>query len=106
MTKTLTVILAALLSAHASAEYVQRTTLSKAGDGVYNSYRIPAIIRTKNNSILAFCEGRQAPSDAGEITLLVRRSADGGKGFSPQPIVWADGKNTCGNPCPVVDEST
>ncbi len=106
MNKVLIPFVIALLAAQASAEDVQRTTLFKAGDGVYNNYRIPAVIRTKNNSILAFCEGRQAPSDAGEINLLVRRSTDGGKTFSPRQIVWADGKNTCGNPCPVVDEST
>src|SRR5215471_11939341 len=106
MTKPLTLLFIALLALPAYADDIQRTTLFKAGDGVYNNYRIPAIIRTKSNSILAFCEGRQAPSDAGEINLLARRSTDGGKTFSPQQIVWADGKNTCGNPCPVVDEST
>jgi sialidase-1 len=36
----------------------------------------------------------------------MRRSTDGGKTFDEQKIVWADGKNTCGNPCAVVDERT
>jgi sialidase-1 len=106
MIKQLILLFIALFAAQASADDIHRTTLFKAGDGVYNNYRIPAVIRTKNNSILAFCEGRQAPSDAGEINLLLRRSTDGGKSFSPQQIVWADSKNTCGNPCPVVDDST
>ena len=106
MNKLMIPVVVALLALQTSAVEINRTTLFKAGDGVYNNYRIPAVIRTKNNSILAFCERRQAPSDAGEINLLVRRSTDGGKTFSPQQIVWADGKNTCGNPCPVVDDST
>jgi sialidase-1 len=85
---------------------IEQKTLFRAGEGGYNNYRIPSIILTQRKSLLAFCEGRQAPSDAGEINVLVRRSTDGGKTFSPQKIVWADGKNTCGNPCAVVDRST
>src|SRR5205814_898087 len=41
-----------------------------------------------------------------EVNLLVKRSTDNGRTFSDQKIVWADGKNTCGNPCAVVDQST
>jgi len=106
VTRQLVFILAAMTVAPVHAADVHRATLFKAGDAVYNNYRIPAVIRTKSNSILAFCEGRQAASDAGEINLLVRRSTDGGKTFGLQQLVWADSKNTCGNPCPVVDEST
>ena len=85
-------------------------TLFREGEGGYHNYRIPAVIRTSRNTILAFCEGRQnahGPSnDSGEINLLVRRSTDGGNTFDPPRVVWADGQNTCGNPCPVVDRST
>lgn len=89
---------------------VRRITLFRAGDGPYDNYRIPAVIRTTSNTLLAFCEGRQTPfgpgNDTGEINLLLRRSTDNGQTFGPLQVVWADGANTCGNPCPVLDEST
>jgi sialidase-1 len=85
-------------------------TLFREGEGGYHNYRIPSVIRTSHDAILAFCEGRQnargLSNDSGEINLLVRRSTDGGKTFNPSRIVWADGHNTCGNPCPVLDRST
>ncbi|MBN2296387.1 MAG: exo-alpha-sialidase [Pirellulales bacterium] len=73
----------------------------------YHTYRIPSIIVTNKGSVLAFCEGRKnSRSDTGDIDMILRRSTDGGQTFSKQQIVWDDGPNTCGNPCPVVDCST
>src|SRR5258708_6503364 len=92
--------------ARGADESFRQATLFRAGEGGYNNYRIPAAIRTTRNTTLAFCEGRHAQSDAGEINLLARRSTDGGTTFGPLLVVWADGNNTCGNPCPVIDEST
>ncbi|WP_286880327.1 sialidase family protein, partial [Proteiniphilum sp. UBA7639] len=31
---------------------------------------------------------------------------DNGMTWSNEQVVWDDAKNTCGNPCPVVDEET
>src|SRR5207249_2425905 len=88
----------------------KQTVLFKAGEGGYANYRIPAVIVTTKGTVLTFCEGRQTPAgpgnDTGEINILVRRSDDGGKTFGPLRVVWADGKNTCGNPCAVVDGET
>lgn len=81
-------------------------TLFKSGEKGYQNYRIPAIIKTKTGTLLAFCEGRVKPGDAGDIDLLYRRSTDNGKTWSEQKMIWNDGGNTCGNPCPVVDEQT
>src|SRR5437660_1667230 len=73
----------------------------------YHTYRIPALVVTTNGTVLAFCEGRKnSRSDTGKIDLLLKRSTDGGKTWSPQQIVRSDGDNVCGNPAPVVDEST
>jgi sialidase-1 len=91
----------------ARADDVSRTTVFTAGQGADKSYRIPAAIVTKQGTLLAFAEGRRhSKSDTGEIRLLVKRSSDLGKTFSDSQIVWSDGPNTCGNPCPVIDEST
>jgi len=36
----------------------------------------------------------------------VKRSSDSGKTWSEPRVVWDDGANTCGNPCPVLDRIT
>jgi len=78
-----------------------------SGEGGYHTYRIPSVIVTKQWTLLAFCEGwKNSRSDTGDIDLLLRRSSDGGKTWSKAQVVWDDGPNTCGNPCPVVDRDT
>lgn len=78
-----------------------------AGDAGYHTYRIPSLIVTTKGTLLAFCEGRKkGTSDSGDIDLVLRRSTDGGKSWQPMEVVWDDGPDTCGNPCPVVDQST
>ncbi|QJB38038.1 exo-alpha-sialidase [Chitinophaga oryzae] len=81
--------------------------LFSAGDGGYSSYRIPVLLTAPDGQLLAFCEGRKASaSDAGDIDILLKRSADGGKTWSATQVVWDDGPHTCGNPCPVTDAAT
>jgi len=83
------------------------TDLYIGGEDGYHTYRIPSLLVTNKGTLLAFCEGRKGGrGDSGNIDLLVRRSEDGGKTWSRQQVVWDDGANTCGNPCPVVDEQT
>jgi sialidase-1 len=83
------------------------TDVFVSGTDGYHTYRIPTIVVTTNATVLAFCEGRKnARSDTGKIDLLLKRSVDGGKSWSAQQIVRSDGDNVCGNPAPVVDETT
>ena len=78
-----------------------------SGIGGYHTYRIPALIVSRDGALLAFCEGRKnSRSDTGDIDLLVKRSTDRGKTWSGQRVVWDDEANTCGNPCPVLDRTT
>jgi len=85
----------------------QLTNVFVSGADGYHTYRIPALLVTPKGDLLAFCEGRKnSRSDTGDIDLLVKCSVDGGRTWSPQQIVWDDGPNTCGNPCPVVDQTT
>ncbi len=73
----------------------------------YNTYRIPALVKTNSGTLLAFCEGRKvSSSDAGDVDLLLKRSDDLGNTWSSQQIIWDDGQNTCGNPCPILDRET
>lgn len=79
----------------------------KLGTEGYSCFRIPAIIKTKKGTLLAFAEARKNNcADNGNIDLVVKRSTDGGKTWGPLTMIWDDGNNTCGNPVPVVDQST
>ena len=80
-------------------------TLWEQADTSHNNYRIPSLIVTKKNTVLAFAEGREA-GDAGDIDILLRRSTDNGHSWEEQILVWNDDTNTCGNPCPVIDQIT
>jgi sialidase-1 len=78
-----------------------------SGEDGYHTYRIPAVIQAGNGDLLAICEGRRGGgSDSGDIDILLKRSSDQGVTWSEQIVIWDDGVNTCGNPCPVLDEQT
>ena len=86
---------------------IERAAVFVSGKGGYHTYRIPSVLVTAKGTLLAFCEGRKrGGGDAGNIDLLMKRSTDGGRTWSAQQVLWDDGPNTCGNPCPVVDEAT
>lgn len=70
----------------------------------YNLFRIPTIIKAKSGKLLAFCEGRKSIMDHGDIDLVMKSSDDEGQTWSKLTVVWNDAKNTCGNPCPVVEQ--
>lgn len=107
----LVVLLAAQLVAHSAwchdTPKLTKANVFTSGKGDYHSYRIPSCLVTAKGTVLAFCEGRKnSRSDSGDIDLVMRRSTDGGATWSRLAVVWSDGANTCGNPCPVVDETT
>jgi len=84
-----------------------QTELFISGQEGYHTFRIPALVVTLQGTVLAFCEGRKhSSSDAGDIDLVLKRSPDGGRTWGPLQMVWDDGENTIGNPCPVVDRET
>ncbi|MDB2577399.1 glycoside hydrolase [Planctomycetota bacterium] len=78
-----------------------------SGEEGYHTYRIPAVMRAPDGALLAFCEGRKVGrGDSGDIDLLMKRSDDGGASWGEQRVLWDDGDNVCGNPCPVLDRDT
>ena len=83
---------------------IRESTVWRAGEGGYHTYRIPALFVTRKGTMLAFCEGRRnSRSDTGDIDLVIKRSEDGGQTWSRQEVVADFGPDTIGNPCPVQD---
>jgi len=82
----------------------QEVAVFTSGTEGHKSYRIPAIISLKNKDLLAFAEGRVNNSgDFGDINIVMKRSADKGKTWSPVNILVNYTKHKAGNPAPVVD---
>ena len=87
---------AALLAAPAGAAEprLEKSDLFEAGKGGHKLYRIPGIVVTARGSVLAYCEARKHTGrDWDDIEILLRRSTDGGKTWSPpKPLPRPDGK--------------
>lgn len=78
-----------------------------SGEDGYHTYRIPAMVVSKEGTVLAFCEGRRdSREDYGDIDIVLKRSFDDGETWKPIQLVVEDGPNTIGNPSPVVDQKT
>ena len=96
-----------MMAATVWANEPQFVDVFTSGQEGYHTFRIPSVIVTPKRTVVAFCEGRKlGGGDAGDIDLVLKRSADGGKTWGQLQIVWDDAANTCGNPCPVIDQQT
>jgi sialidase-1 len=97
----------AIVASQSALATPQFTDVYVSGEAGYHTFRIPSVIATQNGTLLAFAEGRRVgASDAGDIDLVVKRSRDGGRSWSPLQVVGDNGANTFGNPCPVLDRKT
>ncbi|MFI6547977.1 exo-alpha-sialidase [Streptomyces prunicolor] len=118
-TLTAALTLAALLvlpsPAHATAaqstaptpEFDQQVLFKAPQDAGYACFRIPAIVKTNDGTLLAFAEGRVLNcGDATDIDIVVKRSTDDGRTWSPLEVVNHGGGDTHGNPAPIVDRRT
>jgi sialidase-1 len=96
--------------ASAAKPGLTQSTLWTAGKDGYHTYRIPSLLVTPKGTVLAFCEGRKTGrGDHGDVDLIMKRSADGGRAWSDHQIVHEEGGDalvTIGNPCPLVDRKT
>ncbi|TDD71990.1 hypothetical protein E1262_04540 [Jiangella aurantiaca] len=103
---------AGVLAAHEPAQAatpaaVQQTVVFESGTEGYDTFRIPAIVRSEAGTLLAFAEGRVGGGgDTGDIDLVLRRSHDDGRTWGPLQVVGDNGLNVFGNPTPVVDPAT
>ena len=88
-------------------ELFEQQALFISGQGGYVRYRIPALVVSRQGSILAFCEARKFTGrDSDQIDLFLRRSHDGGRTFDQVQVVATEEGWVCGNPAPVLDRDT
>ena len=66
-----------------SGEPEGKVDLFRAGEDGYFMYRIPGIAVTGRGSILVYCEARAGHGDWTRQDVLLRRSTDGGRTWSP-----------------------
>ncbi len=94
-------------SASPTPEFEQQVLFKASQDPGYACFRIPAVVKTNDGTLLAFAEGRVLNcGDAADIDIVVKRSTDDGLTWSPLQVVNRGGGDTHGNPAPIVDRRT
>jgi sialidase-1 len=89
------------LQTNAARKY---SVVFRSGTDGHDTYRIPAVIRLPDGTLLAFAEGRvKSSDDFGNIDIVLKRSTDNGQTWGPQITVADYGNLQAGNPAPVVD---
>lgn len=80
-----TILICLLAANHALAEpLLEKVDLFQVGDNpAYQRYHIPGILVTARGTLLAWCEARKHGSDWDDIHILLRRSEDDGRTWSP-----------------------
>ncbi|MEU8761960.1 LamG-like jellyroll fold domain-containing protein [Streptomyces sp. NPDC048659] len=86
--------------------------LFRSGTAGYGCFRIPTLVRTAKGTLLAFAEGRTSPScaDRGPIDVVMRRSTNDGRTWSPIRTVLTgtasdpDAPYVRGNASPVAEK--
>lgn len=87
--------------------YFREFNLYSAGDFDYHECRIPALLTSSEQTILAFTEARKFTGrDADQIDLFLRRSVDCGNTFEDVQVLAAREGWACHNPVPVQDRDT
>lgn len=84
----------------------QESTPFTGGEEGYNCYRIPAITRLPDGSLLVFAEGRKFTcADHDWNDIVMKRSRDNGRTWSKLSVVYSESTPkdhiTIGNPAPV-----
>lgn len=75
----------------------------KSGKEEYACFRTPAVVVSLKGTVLAFCGGRvNDHRDEGDISIVLKRSTDGGKTWGPLQVLANDGLNPCKGATPVV----
>ena len=116
----LLLLFAAPFGASRTAPQIEETDVFVAGHDAVHTYRIPAMIATKNGTVLVFCEGRRVSSEDGSPTNLVLKRSLGNSGaWTPgqaarrgemiwqpmQVLLTSKAGEAYMNPVPIINES-
>ncbi len=96
-------LLSVMCALTASAQVSEVPVFVSGSDG-FKSFRIPAIVKAPDGSLLAFCEGRlNGAGDFGNIKIVMKRSRDDGKTWGGIQTVATNDTLQTDNAAPVVD---
>ena len=86
---------------------MNQTDVFIGGEDGYHTFRIPSIIVTQGGTLLAFCEGRMfSAADKSPTDMVLKRSPDNGKTWTPMQIIVKGVPDAIMDPCPVIDRMT
>lgn len=71
----------------------------------FSTYRIPAICRTKDGTLLAFAEGRRSVNDQAANVIVLRRKRARSDHWSPVTVVASSTPAALNNPCVLATRS-
>jgi sialidase-1 len=81
-------LLSTAIALQAAEPFLEKTDLWTGGEDGYKMYRIPGIVATAKGAVLAYAEARRnSGSDWDTIDIVMRRSTDSGRTFSPQRVI-------------------
>lgn len=110
MKKTIILVFVSLLigsSCFAQSGESRRQTIYEANTEGYYIYRIPALVASPKGTLLAFCSARKGKGgDWDPIDIVLRRSSDSGKTWTPTKTIVHKDSLPCDNPMPIVDYQT
>jgi len=107
MVRMLKIVLMLLCASLSLSAEIESDALWTAGEGGYATYRIPGIVVTKRNTVLAYAVGRRTlGSDWADADVLMRRSTDGGRTFDAARRIAGGGAGTTDNPTAIVDRKS
>jgi sialidase-1 len=91
----------------AQSGYLKKQVIYEANTDGYYIYRIPALVASPGGTLLAFCSARKGKGgDWDPIDIVLRRSMDGGKTWTPAKAIVHKNSLPCDNPMPIVDFQT
>jgi sialidase-1 len=77
----------------------QFSLVYEAKEGPYEEVRTPQLLVTSSGAYLAFAQGRSGRHDRSDNDIILKRSTDGGKIWSPFQVIADQGKDSLNSIC-------
>lgn len=85
-----------VLPTHAAEPFFETTLVFPNAPANKPNYRIPALIQAPNKDLLVICEKRNdGPGDIGNHDIVMKRSADQGRTWSDEQVIFDDENRIC-----------